>query len=397
MAVYVVLGARGGTGREIVKRLAALPGADISEIRAVVRDPAKVEAGSMPDSERVKLLAGDCTEPESLREVFTGASGVFFAASGKGFEGAQAVDQNGVQSVAKLAKELNAGRVVLVSSQLTHPSNKFHPIRGILNTIETGLFHRRGFMDFKFEGEQGLRHSGQDYCIVRPGQLADVHRGQTEASGRAVIKVDQCNGSFLNGAAITRADLAAVCILAMTTPEAGKCTFEVGCDPAVKVGEPDVPEPNKELLAALNSEWDSAWPERLVDKKWTKAPIGSPAQVASSAPVDTPVPADSPAPEQQKGAAVEKEAAAEEKAAAESAAAEKKATEEKVSSDKAASDTPDRKVTAEIKTDVAKALDSALATGDLAQAAAKVAGEDEVVRSAADYQLPAGAEEKAAA
>jgi hypothetical protein len=39
------------------------------------------------------------------------------------------------------------GRVVLVSSMLTHPSNRFHPVRILLNNIRYSL------MDRKFESE----------------------------------------------------------------------------------------------------------------------------------------------------------------------------------------------------------------------------------------------------
>lgn len=266
MATYVVVRAKGGTGREIVKRLLEL---DNVEVRAVVRDPTKIEAGIMPESDRLKLFAGDCTEPDKLRDAFKDASGVFFAASASGYANVMAVDQNGVGNVARLAKEMGAGRVVLISSQLTHPVNKRNPIRGILNTIATGLWHRRGFMDFKFEGEQALRHSGQEYCVVRPAQLTDTVKGQTQAHCRAALHVGQCNGTFMSGATVTRSDLAAVCVAAMMSPAAANCTFEVGSDPSIAVGEADAPRPGAELFANLDPAWDSTWKERIVDNKWT--------------------------------------------------------------------------------------------------------------------------------
>merc|ERR1712046_427662 len=97
----------------------------------------------------------------------------------------QAVDMNGVGEVSKLCLELGVCRIVLVSGQLVHPSNRFYAIRGILNSLKGAMFHRRGMMDFKFEGEQQLRYSGQEYCIVRPGELCDVHKGQEKSRGRA--------------------------------------------------------------------------------------------------------------------------------------------------------------------------------------------------------------------
>ena len=54
--VYVVIGAKGGTGRQLVHRLAERSSAEVSEIRALVRDPSTVAADALPTDERVKLL-----------------------------------------------------------------------------------------------------------------------------------------------------------------------------------------------------------------------------------------------------------------------------------------------------------------------------------------------------
>jgi uncharacterized protein YbjT (DUF2867 family) len=43
--VYVVIGARGGTGTQLVHRLAGKASAQVSEIRALVRDPSQITAG----------------------------------------------------------------------------------------------------------------------------------------------------------------------------------------------------------------------------------------------------------------------------------------------------------------------------------------------------------------
>jgi len=268
MSVYVVLGARGGTGCEIVRRLTEQPASEVAEIRAVVRDPTKVSEGLFGEDTRVKLLAGDCAQVDSLRKPLAGAAGVFFAAAGKGHDGSQAVDQTGVAEVAKLAKEVGVGRLVLVSSQLVHPNNRFHFVRALLNTFVTGLFHRRGMMDFKFEGEQLLRASGQEYCIVRPGRLVDAHKGQEKALRRALLRVGQCNASFLNGGAIARADLAAVCVVAMTVAGARNTTFEVGSETPLDPKDPDAPRPEANLFDGLDSQWDNSWTERIVGKRW---------------------------------------------------------------------------------------------------------------------------------
>ncbi len=69
----------------------------------------------------------------------------------------------GVANTAEAAKKVGAERVVLVSSALVTPKNRFHPIRLILNNIRWGL------MDSKYRGEELLRKSSVPYTIVRPG------------------------------------------------------------------------------------------------------------------------------------------------------------------------------------------------------------------------------------
>lgn len=224
--IFVVVGAKGGTGREIVRALAALPADTVAEVRAVVRDPATVTAehALAPHlvDDRVTLVAGDCTQSETLAAPFAGAHVVFFAAAGKGYANARAVDQVGLGATGVAAKEAGVARVVAVTAQLVHPSNRFNLIRGILNTINTGLFHKRGMMDMKYEGEQLLRGSGADYTIVRPGQLGD---GTDEATGEVVAA--QCNGSLQRGGKLTRAATAAVCVAAAMSPLTKNVCFEV--------------------------------------------------------------------------------------------------------------------------------------------------------------------------
>ncbi len=71
----------------------------------------------------------------------------------------------GVGNTAIAAKKLGVERVVLVSSALVTPKNRFHPIRLILNNIRWGL------MDSKYRGENLLRESSVSYTIVRPGMF----------------------------------------------------------------------------------------------------------------------------------------------------------------------------------------------------------------------------------
>lgn len=74
----------------------------------------------------------------------------------------------GVGNVVEASKVVGGvGRIVLVSSCLVTPANKFHPLRILLNITKWRL------MDNKFEGEEALRKAGVSYTIIRPGGLTD--------------------------------------------------------------------------------------------------------------------------------------------------------------------------------------------------------------------------------
>ena len=139
--------------------------------------------GTFPEKTRkIKVIAGDVSKRdcESIRLALTGAKGVFFVCAAKGYENVKAVDFKGVEYVAAIAKQCNCSRLLLLTSQLVHPANSFSFIRGILNTINTGLFHWSGMMDFKFAGEKLLRVSGMEYTVYA-GRLLDGE-GEIELS-----------------------------------------------------------------------------------------------------------------------------------------------------------------------------------------------------------------------
>lgn len=95
----VVIGAGGGTGLACVKRLLALG----RQVRAVVRDPSKYTAelnhealvgpaAAAAAAGKLEVVAGDVGDKASVRAALSGAAGVIFAASGKGYWTADAVD-----------------------------------------------------------------------------------------------------------------------------------------------------------------------------------------------------------------------------------------------------------------------------------------------------------------
>ena len=248
--VAVVLGARGGAGKEVVKALLGQP--SVREVRAVVRDPSKVAAGTFPEDPRCKILAGNLqtsTELE-LKALIDGSTHVFNTAAGRSYETCVAVDCNAVGRTAECAKAAGCQRYLLCSSQLVDPINKNVMIRLILNNVITGKFFKKqkGAMDLKADGEKLLRRSGMEYTIVRPGRLTFG----PALSGNP--KVGQTNSHFLKGAPTSRADLAAVCVLAALSPQCAGTTFELACEKAKGAA---VEAPTERIFDGLDTEWDS--------------------------------------------------------------------------------------------------------------------------------------------
>ena len=251
--VFVVIGARRGVGLEVVKRLCECKPANVKEIRAVVRD-----ANTIPEElkqSRATVVVADCTDPASLEGVLAGAQTVFFCASAVTMRNYQEVDELGPKVVAEVAKKHGAQRIVMVSSQLVHPSNYWNFVRIFLNTMVSGFWSKRSVMDCKYFGEQNLRRSGVPYTIIRPGRLVDGKLGQ----GR--VRIAQCNGHFMRGSQITRADLAALCVAAASSPRCQNTTFECASEAAPGDGSTVPSIAPEELFADLSSQFDQQFLE----------------------------------------------------------------------------------------------------------------------------------------
>jgi len=215
------MGAGGRTGFEVVQALTRKG----HEVRAVVRNPAKY-AGKFGVAEAVK---GDVTDAESLITAFAGCDGVVFAASASKYWGAGGpyeVDFLGCKNTADAAVASNVKRLVVVTSRLVHPSNRFHPVRILLNNVKYSL------MDYKFEGEAAVRQSGVQYTIVRPGQLmAGEGEKETVAAGTQWIIAGGADADLEKMGPIHRGDVAAVVCEAFTSDDAKNKIVEIASRP----------------------------------------------------------------------------------------------------------------------------------------------------------------------
>ena len=138
-----MIGAGGPTGRECVNRLAQLG----RPVKAVVRSPEKYKDAFTGSG--ITIVKGDVESLSSLKEALAGVKNIIFAASGKGYFSARAVDElvslgtyslcklsllvsrrklctylQGVGKVAEAAKAVEAKHIVLVSSALVTPQNR---------------------------------------------------------------------------------------------------------------------------------------------------------------------------------------------------------------------------------------------------------------------------------
>ena len=211
--VVSVIGAGGGCGKLACQQLAAAG----TSVRAIVRNPDKY-SGVFDDA--VDVRKGDVSDVGSLRTALEGTTHCLFAASAKRYFSAGAVDRDGAGAVAAVCKELGVAHLVVISSGLVAPSQRWHPIRILLNHFVWGL------MDAKFAGEEIVRGSGQPYTIIRPGGLADT---PMLCSTRPIIMAQNRSAAVPESERqISRSDVVAICLAAFDEAKARNATVEVG-------------------------------------------------------------------------------------------------------------------------------------------------------------------------
>jgi uncharacterized protein YbjT (DUF2867 family) len=200
----LVTGATGGTGRRIVAALLQRG----YRVRAISRDPSRAGGVLGPD---VEILQADLRERASLDAAVRGMSRIVSAAGAGTLDeadpnGPRAVDFEGLRNLVEAARGAKIRQFVLVSSQNVSDPDRY------------GMLPMRPLLRWKLRGEDALRSSGLVYTIVRPGQLLDGDGG-SEALAFA-------QGDTLKGA-MTRGDLARVCVEALGRDAAFMRTFEV--------------------------------------------------------------------------------------------------------------------------------------------------------------------------
>jgi uncharacterized protein YbjT (DUF2867 family) len=200
----LVVGATGKTGKLIVPQLIS----EGYQVRAFVRDATKGRTVLGPD---VELATGDVTIPATLEMAMLNMDYVISAVGAGGASGnnrPEKVDYEGVMNMATAAAGADIKQFVLLSSMgVTHDD---HPLNRMFGNV----------LRWKAKGEQALRDSGVPYTIVRPGGLINTPGGEAR-----VIAVQ--GDPIMDAARIPRADVAEVCVKALSEAGARNRTFEI--------------------------------------------------------------------------------------------------------------------------------------------------------------------------
>lgn len=151
--MILVTGATGKVGGQALRRLVE-KGLDV---RAFVRDPAKIEALGLG----VEAARGDLDKPETIPPAMAGVDKVLVVAGGWDIPGEDA-------NVIAAAEAAGVGQVVLLSSL------------GVEAGVASGPFHA--------PGEEKLRSSGLGWTILRPGfYMANAMMWRDTVVGEGVI------------------------------------------------------------------------------------------------------------------------------------------------------------------------------------------------------------------
>jgi uncharacterized protein YbjT (DUF2867 family) len=205
----LVVGATGGTGAEIVKRLLR----DGFLVRAVARDESKARNVL---GEHVEIVRGDVTRRETLAPAMREVQHVIFTAGVTKRPASQrsiiAVEYDGVKNTIAAAKGagVNGRFLYMTAIGVTR-----HSIASIgLNLIKgrTLVWRRRA--------EDQIRLSGVDYTIIRCGVL------RNEPAGRHAIEVSQRDIPMAFWRCIGRADAAEVFVQVLQHPTTRRTTFD---------------------------------------------------------------------------------------------------------------------------------------------------------------------------
>lgn len=196
MNKILIIGATGGTGRELVKQT-LVKGYAVS---VLVRNPAKADFGS-----GVTTLAGNVLDSESLKKAVSGQDAVI-SSLGSGVTGPfkqMTMLSQGTMNLVTAMQSQGVKRLVCITGIGAGESKGHGPWYYNL-LIQPLLLH--GVYEDKTRQEEEIRNSHLDWTIVRPSILTDGP-AKGESAVRSVIHMADVRAST-----ISRSDVAGFCL-----------------------------------------------------------------------------------------------------------------------------------------------------------------------------------------
>lgn len=207
-----VLGATGGTGREIVRQ-----GLDAGhEVTAVVRDPARIPVRH----DRLAVARADVFDAGALEPAVKGADAVLSALGHRSIRDDTPLCADAARATIAAMRATECRRLLVVSAVPVprHDPGNRGPGGAIVRPVLRLVF-RRGYADLGVM-EDLVRAAGDlEWTILRPPRLTDK-----PATGRARTALNQ---NVAGGYSVSRADLAAEMLLRVTDARSARAAVGI--------------------------------------------------------------------------------------------------------------------------------------------------------------------------
>lgn len=182
----LVLGATGGTGRQLVARALARG----HEVTALVRSPDKM---GVTGSERLKVVQGDPLQPTQVTAALSGQDAILSALGPRSGRDDRLIPAAS-EAMVRAMVATGVDRALIVSSALLYPQRQL--IGRVMRALIAGSLRGAAM------GEAQLQRSDARFTIVRPVRLTDA-----APTGRARVFRDRLPPAPLS---VARADVADV-------------------------------------------------------------------------------------------------------------------------------------------------------------------------------------------
>ncbi len=186
----LIIGATGGTGRELVAQALAQG----HSVTAFARNPAKIRL----THERLVVTRGDVLDYATVEQAVKGKDAVLCALGHKRWFVPMKILSEGTRNILRAMEEYSVRRFVCETSLGVGDSAGRLGLYYTLFVIPVIVFFY--FRD-KGRQEQLIRKSNLDWTIVRPGQLTNGKRRGTYRHGEKI-------GGYITTVRISRADVA---------------------------------------------------------------------------------------------------------------------------------------------------------------------------------------------